>query len=126
MTKEKKTTKDESLLSTFRELCDKTQEGTQTLEDMIQEAVNKQLEVYVKDYFNNNYIHISTSRNEHLQAVHGVDFLLVLWDLEAQLREFIKWNNGQLSAGVIEGYEDVRILIRDFMEKHNVSFDMLE
>jgi len=87
------------------------------LEELIEKAMQKYLE--------DKYIFIATSRNEYLQAVHAIDYFLVLFDLENKLRSEIKWNQS-LDPKVKEGYSQAREWLYEIMNEYRISFDDLE
>ena len=88
------------------------------LQEMIDNAIQK--------YFKDNYIFIATTRNEYLQAVHGNDMLYAMWDLDCRLRNTIKWESELNSHDTIAAYEQVREWIGQAMDRHYMSFDMIE
>jgi len=90
--------------------------------EKLQEMVNQAMQKYLED----KYIFVATSRNEYLQAVHAIDILIAIWNVDNKLREWVKWNPDGLSGDVINAYDEVRTLIYDTMNYHGVSLDMLE
>lgn len=60
-------------------------------------------------------------RNGMLYAIHGIDFLLALEDLDNKLRAMEKYENQE----TVE-IDKVREMIREYMEDHSVSFNMFE
>ena len=87
------------------------------LEELIEKAMQKYLE--------DKYIFIATSRNEYLQAVHAIDYFLVLFNLEEQLRSEVKWNES-LDPKIKEAYLQVRTWLYEIMNDYRISFNDLE
>lgn len=58
-------------------------------------------------------------RDQLLYAIHGIDFYLVLEDLDNKLRAMEKYEDKE----VIE-IDKMRDMIREFMEERGVSFEM--
>ncbi len=68
----------------------------------------------------------TSDRAEHLQAIHGIDFYLVLWNLDQHLRSQIKYNPDGLGGHELDALEKVREQIYDLMSQYDISFDMFE
>jgi len=71
------------------------------------------------------YIIETDDKMEHLQALHGQDFILALWDLDNWLKGQVK-HNIELSEEAANAYDVVRGKIREIMEYYNVNLDMIE
>jgi len=67
----------------------------------------------------------TSDKLEHLQALHGEDFLLALWDLDEWLRKQVKYNM-EINGDERDTYDIVRTKLREIMEYYNVNLDMLE
>ena len=65
-------------------------------------------------------------KREHLYAVHGVDFLCALHDLDKALRLQVKHNHPNRSADYIQACEDIRGWLREYMDINGVNLEMLE
>ena len=65
-------------------------------------------------------------KREHLYAVHGMDFLCSLFDLDQALRQQIKHNHPGRSADYLQACEDIRGWLREYMDTNGVSLEMLE
>lgn len=61
--------------------------------------------------------------NEHLLAVHGLDFALVVFDLDQLLRGWVKY--GHQFESISEALEKARESIYDLMEDRGISLDMV-
>jgi hypothetical protein len=55
----------------------------------------------------------------------GVDLYLTLWDLDQYLRNKIKHNSDNLSEEVLEAFDEVRDVIRDILNNHSCSLEMM-
>jgi len=62
-------------------------------------------------------------RVEHEVAVHAMDWALVAWDMDEQLRSWLKY--GHEFGGSEDALEGIRQKLRELMEEHGVSLDML-
>ena len=71
-----------------------------------------------------NYIFTTDDKDEYLYAIHGIDFLLCLWDMDQWLRSKIKYSV-DLPEGAYKALEEAREELRDIMSSHGVSLDML-
>ena len=61
---------------------------------------------------------------EDLQhALHALDWALVVWDLDQDLRSYLKHGNDFKS--VDEALEVVRERLYDLLEKYNISLNMI-
>ena len=59
--------------------------------------------------------------HEHSMAVHGVDWALVVWDMDQWLRNKLKYGH---SFDTIDGcVENIREHLHEFMETHGVSLE---
>ena len=56
-------------------------------------------------------------KEEHLAALHGIDFYCVLWDLDQWLRSECKYHG--------KPYHEIREKIIELMEAHGVNFNIL-
>lgn len=65
----------------------------------------------------------TSDKTDFLYAIHGLDFLSVIRDLDQELRNRIKYDHETEDA--VEIYEEVRKLLRVLMEDHNVTLNML-
>ena len=72
------------------------------------------------------YTITSNNKTEHLYAVHGLDFLLVLWDMDNYLRQQIKYNPNRLNGDKLDALEMARDELRKIMAEYGVSLEMLE
>ncbi len=69
---------------------------------------------------------ISTNdKTDHLYAVHGIDYLLSLHDLDQWCRGHIKYNADGLSEHHIEALEMVRDAMRELLGENGVSLEDL-
>ncbi len=68
----------------------------------------------------------TNDKHEHLMALHGIDLMLALWDLDQWLRSQIKYNPDQLGGHELNALETAREQLRECMAKYNVSLEMLE
>ena len=67
----------------------------------------------------------TNDKTEHLYSIHGIDFLLSLWDLDQWLRGEIKYNAEGKPSEEIDAYDKVRDQLREIMNNHNVNLEML-
>ena len=65
-------------------------------------------------------------RKDHLYAVHGVDFLCALHDLDEALRLQVKHNHPQRSEDYLNACSDIRDWLREYMDSNGVNLEMLE
>jgi len=70
------------------------------------------------------YIFKTSDRQEFLYAFHGVDFLLVLWNLDQALRSKIKYSD-DFNEDVKTGLQLAREQLHDILGDYNLSLDML-
>ena len=71
------------------------------------------------------YTYQTVDKTEYLYAFHGVDFLCALWDLDQWLRGHVKYNGEGLSEDAIDALDKARDELRQIMENHGVSLEML-
>lgn len=67
----------------------------------------------------------TSDKTDFLYAIHGLDFLSVIRDLDQELRNRIKYVHDHEAEDAVEIYEEVRKLLRVLMEDHNVTLNML-
>lgn len=60
--------------------------------------------------------------HEHLLAIHGVNLHGALWNLDQQLRTWVK--HGHKFKSTEEALEYVRHELRDQMDSQGINFDM--
>ena len=63
--------------------------------------------------------------NKVLLALHGKDFALVLWDIDNQLRRWIRGKDKKPFDNVEECLDKVQELLYDSMERYGVSLDII-
>lgn len=63
-------------------------------------------------------------RNEHEIAIHAMDFALTCWDLDQQLRNWLKYGNKFNTAD--EALEATRETLNEILNQHNVNLNMIE
>ena len=56
-------------------------------------------------------------------ALHGLDWALVAWDMDNELRRYLKY--GQVFKSVDEALETIRDSLHEIMDDHNVNLDMI-
>lgn len=61
-------------------------------------------------------------QQEFNDAVHASDYKAVLWDLDQKLRSEIKYSE-QIDNSTESAYQNVRDMIRGFLEDYGVSID---
>jgi len=64
-------------------------------------------------------------RMSHMRAVKSLDMMMVLWDLDQELRSLTKYAPDDMSTEEYETYSKVRDLLREKMNRHNIDFDDL-
>ncbi len=72
----------------------------------------------------NEYVFKTKDETEFLYAFHGLDFLLVLWNLDQSLRNKIKYSQ-DLNEEVKTGLQMARTELYEILESKNLSLDML-
>ncbi len=61
--------------------------------------------------------------DNHVAAVHGIDYALVCWDMDQKLRDWLKYGNEFIS--VDDALEACREQLREIMHDHNVNLNMI-
>ena len=56
-------------------------------------------------------------------ALHGLDWALVAWDMDQELRKFLKY--GHEFTSIDSALETVRDRLFEILEDHNVNMDMI-
>jgi len=64
-------------------------------------------------------------RMSHMRAVKSLDMMMVLWDLDQELRSLTKYAPDDMPTEEYETYSKVRDLLREKMNRHNIDFDDL-
>jgi hypothetical protein len=64
-------------------------------------------------------------RQAHLRAVKSLDMILVLWEMDQELRSNIKYASDNTPDDVINTYEKVRTNLHQLMSAHGLDFDDL-
>ncbi len=67
----------------------------------------------------------TNDKKEHLIALHGIDFLCSLWDLDQWLRDQVKYNPEKRSGKELDALDKVRDQLREIMEYYNVNLEMV-
>lgn len=62
-------------------------------------------------------------RDEHLFAINGLKWALCMWDLDQFLRNACKYE--EITKEKRQVYEEMRDKIRDILEEHNLSLEMI-
>jgi len=62
-------------------------------------------------------------KTEHLHSVHGLDWALVVWEIDQQLRSKLKY--GHEFKTVDEALEKIRTYLHTYIEEKGVSLEML-
>ena len=60
---------------------------------------------------------------DHYHAINGINYSLVLWDLDQWLRGIIKYNPDGYSGKEIETYQRVRDKLNTLMDDYNVTYE---
>ena len=60
-------------------------------------------------------------RQEHLQAVNGWKYALVVWELDQYLRKIQKYENKDFHRNELA--EEIRTELRDFMYDHGLKLE---
>jgi len=71
------------------------------------------------------FVIATSDKDNHLYALHGLDFLCSLWDLDEWLRGEIKYNAEGKPSEEIDAYDKVRDQLREIMNNHGVNLEML-
>jgi len=69
----------------------------------------------------------SDESDEWIITVHAMDFALALFDLDQELREMVKHDDDNTEK--LNGLDAIHIArekLRDCMESHNISLDMIK
>ena len=66
---------------------------------------------------------LPTDENDFLICSRALDWALVVWDLNEQLRSYLK--HGHSFGSADEALEVIRESLFDFLEQHDVSLDMI-
>lgn len=56
-------------------------------------------------------------------AIDGWKYKLTLWDLDQELRSRIKYAEDDTDDKILEAYDDIRCLIRRYLEERNLELD---
>ena len=64
-------------------------------------------------------------RMSHMRAVKSLDMMMVLWDLDQELRSLTKYAPDHMSTEEYDAYFKVRDLLREKMSDHDINFDTL-
>jgi len=56
-------------------------------------------------------------------AIDGWKYKLTLWDLDQELRSRIKYAEDDADDKILEAYDDIRCLIRRYLEERNLELD---
>jgi len=63
-------------------------------------------------------------KNEHLYAIHGMDWALVCWDLDQYLRSNTKY--GDFNDDKMWAFEETRRIPRQFICDRGLNLEMIE
>jgi hypothetical protein len=63
-------------------------------------------------------------RTDHIIAIHALDFALVCWDMDIELRGWLKHGHELKTAD--DALAAMRKKLHDFLDIHNVNLDMIE
>ena len=89
------------------------------------ENINKNLNRLAEQNNDEQYVYKTSDKTDYLYALHGVDFLLILWGLDQWLRNQVKYNP-DYSSDTKDGFVLAREQIYDLMQEKNLSLDMLQ
>jgi hypothetical protein len=64
-------------------------------------------------------------RQAHLRAVKSLDMVLVLWEMDQELRSKIKYASDDTPDDVINTYEKIRTNLHQLLSEHGLDFDDL-
>ena len=64
-------------------------------------------------------------RMSHMRAVKSLDMMMVLWDLDQELRALTKYAPDDMPTEEYEAYSKVREMLHQKMTEHNLDFDNL-
>lgn len=70
------------------------------------------------------YVLETDDKNEHLYALHGLDWALVCWDLDQYLRNNL--NHGDFNDDKMWAFEETRCVLRQYIDDRNISLEMIE
>ena len=62
-------------------------------------------------------------KSEHHAAVHAMDFALTCWDIDVQLRSWLKY--GHKFASADKALEETRDELARLMQSRGISFDLI-
>lgn len=71
------------------------------------------------------YIYKTSDKKEFLHALHGIDYLIILWELDQWLRSKVKYSQ-EYQEETKQGFILAREQLHDLMQERDLSFDMLE
>jgi len=61
----------------------------------------------------------------HMRAVKSLDMMMVLWDLDQELRSLTKYAPDDMPTEEYDAYLKVRDLLREKMSDYDINFDTL-
>jgi len=64
-------------------------------------------------------------RMSHMRAVKSLDMMMVLWDLNQELRGLTKYAPDHMSTEEYDAYLKVIDLLREKMNDYDINFDIL-
>lgn len=64
-------------------------------------------------------------RMSHMRAVKSLDMMMVLWDLDQELRGLTKYAPDDMPTEEYDAYLKVRDLLREKMSDYDINFDTL-
>jgi len=64
-------------------------------------------------------------RMSHMRAVKSLDMMMVLWDLDQELRSLTKYAPDHMPTEEYDAYSKVREMLYQKMNEHNLDFDDL-
>ena len=88
------------------------------------ENIDKNLNRLVEQNNDEQYVYKTSDRTDYLYALHGVDFLLILWDLDQWLRSQVKYNPDPTEEEK-QAFILTRETLYDLMQEKSLSLDML-
>ena len=67
---------------------------------------------------------LSKETKEHLVAIHAMDWAMCLWDIDQDMRSWLK--HGHTFQNADEAIERLREMLYEYMTFHGISFDMID
>jgi hypothetical protein len=64
-------------------------------------------------------------RMSHMRAVKSLDMMMVLWDIDQELRSLTKYAPDHMPTEEYDAYLKVRDLLREKMNDYDINFDTL-